>query len=150
MEIEQLVREYLPEGDIMQLATIGDNKPWICTVYYVSDEALNVYWLSFPTRRHSQEIAQNNAVAITVPLKLDKPVIGIQAEGLAEVVRDADTVKKVMKQYIEKYNSGKDFYSNFVAGKNQHYMYKCMPTNFVLFDEVDFTDKPRREWRQNH
>jgi uncharacterized protein YhbP (UPF0306 family) len=147
MAIEELIRQGLNQGKVMQLATVSEGQPWICTVHYVPDENMNVYWLSLPTRRHSQEIAKNNKVAITVPVKFDQPVIGIQIEGAAAEVNNKDEIAKIMKLYIEKYHIGQKFYDNFVAGNNQHHMYKFTPSNFVLFDEVNFPGNGRQEWQ---
>lgn len=128
----------------MQLATVTGGQPWICTVYYVTDDQLNFYWLSFPSRRHSREIEQNNKVAVTIPVKFDQPVIGLQAEGTAEIVSDPLQIEKVMAKYTEKYNTGKDFYANFKAGKNKHQMYRFIASHIVLFDEVNFPGDSRQ------
>ncbi len=141
----ELIRDYLPQGRMMQVATVAEGQPWICTVYYVEDDELNLYWLSLPTRRHSQEIAQHDRVAIAVPIKFDKPVVGIQAEGRARAITDKAVIASVMKRYVERYNSGKQFYDNFVAGQNQHVLFKFTPHRFVLFDEVNFPDNGRKE-----
>lgn len=145
MEPLELIRSYLPKGRMMQVATAHNRQPWVCTVYYVEDDDLNLYWLSLPTRRHSQEIAKNNKIAITVPIKFDKPVVGIQAEGEAVAVADKELIASVMQRYTERYNSGKQFYDNFVTGKNQHVLFKFTPTAYVLFDEVNFPEDGRKE-----
>ena len=116
----------------MQLATVGKTGPWICTVHFIEDEALNLYWLSLPDRRHSKELAENARVAITVAVKLEMPVIGIQAEGRAEEVQDSEVIKNVMKKYVTKYKIGDSFYENYVAGSNKHKLYKFTPNRFSL------------------
>jgi uncharacterized protein YhbP (UPF0306 family) len=146
METGDLIKQYLSQGKMMQIATVNGDQPWICTVYFVEDEQLNLYWLSLPTRRHSQDIKAHNKVAVAIPIKTDQPVIGIQAEGTAEVVNEHETIAKIMKLYTVRYNVGKSFYNNFVAGKNEHCLYRFMPTNFVLFDEVTSQDNTRKEW----
>lgn len=145
MEPLELIRQYLPSARMMQVATVSGSQPWICTVYFVEDDELNLYWLSLPTRRHSQEIAVHNKIAIAVPIKFDKPVTGIQAEGTAEVVTDRQAIADVMERYVERYNSGQQFYDRFVAGQNQHALYRFTPTKYVLFDEVNFPDDGRKE-----
>jgi uncharacterized protein YhbP (UPF0306 family) len=147
MEVKHLIQKYLQQARMMQIATVDADQPWICTVYGVEDEDLNLYWLSLPSRRHSEEIAMHNKIAVAVPIKFDKPVVGIQAEGRAEVVKDAEQIRKVMKIYVEKYNAGKQFYDNFIAGKNEHWLYKFTPSNFVLFDEITYKEDTRKEWR---
>lgn len=145
MDPLELIRQYLPKGRMMQVATVSGDQPWICTVYFVEDDDLNLYWLSLPTRRHSQEIAAHSKVAVAVPIKFDKPVTGIQAEGVAEPVTDKQTIADIMRRYVDRYNSGQQFYDLFVAGQNQHVLYKFTPSKYVLFDEMTFPDDGRKE-----
>lgn len=146
MDIKKLVENYLQRGKVIQLATSKDGQPWVCSVYYVIDGKLNIYWLSLPSRRHSQEVVANGKIAITVAVKLDQPIIGVQAEGTVGTVSEYSEVRKVSELYVAKHNTGKDFYENFVDGKNKHSMYKFMPKKIVLFDEVNFPGDPRQEW----
>jgi uncharacterized protein YhbP (UPF0306 family) len=145
MQPLDLIRSYLPHGRMMQIATQEDGQPWICTVYFVEDDNLNLYWLSLPARRHSVEIAKSNKIAIAVPIKHDKPVVGIQAEGSAEAVADKAVIADVMQRYVERYGAGQKFYDNFVAGQNQHVLFKFTPQTYVLFDEVNFPEDGRQE-----
>jgi uncharacterized protein YhbP (UPF0306 family) len=148
MTTEEAIRKRLPQGRLMQLATVSGGKPWISTVYFVADDALNLYWLSFPTRRHSQEIAEFPFVAVAIAVKSDQPVVGIQAEGRAGMVEDAGVVQDVMLSYVKKYGTGKKFYDALKAGRAQHRLYRLTPENYVLFDEADFPpEEGRQEWR---
>lgn len=134
----EFVRQYLPGARMMQIATVKGAQPWVCTVYFVEGDDLGLYWLSLPTRRHSQEIQEGSKVAVAVPIKFDKPVVGIQAEGIAQEVTDPEVVKSIIPKYVERHKVGADFYDNFIAGKNQHRLYKFTPQKVVLFDEVTF------------
>ncbi|MDB5181407.1 MAG: hypothetical protein JWP13_170 [Candidatus Saccharibacteria bacterium] len=127
----------------MQLATVRDGKPWICTVHYVADAAGNLYWLSLPKRRHSQDITDNPHVAVAVAVKTDMPVIGIQTEGMVTMVDDPVVVKNVMDIYVAVHGNGKDYYQNFIQGTEQHRLYKFTPERTTLFDEVHFKDAPQ-------
>lgn len=143
MQISEPIKDYLYGADVMQLATVRDGQPWICSVYFVLHEH-NLYWLSLPSRRHSQEAVMNDKVAVAVAVKPDMPVIGIQMEGAVSEVDDAETVEAVMAKYVEKYDAGHDFHDNFRSSTNQHHMYRFMPTGIVLFDEVNFAGNPRQ------
>lgn len=145
--IATLIKKYLGQGRVMQIATVDGGNPWICTVYFVADDDQNLYWLSLPDRRHSQEIARHSRVAIAIPVKVEQPVIGLQAEGTASVVTDTRRIADVMRLYAGRYNSGKDFLDNFIAGKNQHVLYQFTPESISLFDEVTFGDGKRRDWQ---
>ncbi len=122
----------------MQLATSLDNQPWIANVFFIVDSNLNFYWLSYPTRRHSRELATNNRAAIAVAIKNDKPVIGVQAEGEVAEVHNKTIIAKMMLPYIKKYGQGKDFLQFVKEGKNKHILYKFSPTTLQLFDEVHY------------
>jgi hypothetical protein len=148
MDAKVLTKQYLlGDAKLMQVATVGGDQPWICTVFFVADDDLNVYWLSLPTRRHSREITVQQKAAAAIAVKHDKPVTGIQIEGDAEEVTDAGVITDVMEKYTAKYDAGRDFYDNFLAGKNQHRLYRIRPRMFVLFDEVNFPENGRQEWQ---
>src|SRR5438552_15277179 len=79
MDIEKIIREYLPHVVHMSLGTSKDNKPWVCEVHFAYDEDLNLYYRSTPARRHSQEIADSPNVAGTI----------VKAVGLGEFCKGA-------------------------------------------------------------
>lgn len=144
MTVKQQIKDYLQQANYMQVATVAGGQPWVCTVHFVEDDDMNLYWLSLPSRRHSLEIASHNKIAVTVPIKFDLPVVGIQAEGIAEVVQEPARIEIVMKKYVEKYDIGQAFYDNFIAGKNQHAMYRFNPGKYFLFDEVNYPGEGRK------
>lgn len=143
MNKQLLVSKYLEQGEVMQLATSVNDQPWVVSVYYVSFQD-RVYWLSFPSRRHSQDIEANSKVAATIMIKADRPVIGVEVAGVAKLVNDTNMVQEVMRIYIEKYGEGDKFYANFLQGTNKHGMYCLVPQEIVLFDEVNFPDNGRQ------
>lgn len=145
---KMLINTYLAETKTMQLATVGEGgKPWICNVYFVADVDKNIYWLSEPTRRHSKEIAENPNVAISIAVKTDMPVIGLQADGTARHIGDLKTIKNVMIKYIKKYGVGKEFYMKAVKGIGKHRVYKMSVSKFSLLDEVNYPKDSPREWK---
>ncbi len=74
-------------------------------------------------------------------------MVGVQAEGTAGIITEHTHIQEIMKLYVAKYDAGKDFYNNFRAGKNKHVLYCMTPKKFVLFDELNFPDDGRREYR---
>lgn len=134
-------RAVIHEQKVMQLATVRDGQPWICTVYFVLHKG-NFYWLSFPERRHSQELADNTNAAIAVAIKRDAPVIGIQAEGNVLVVKERGEVETVLSLYVAKYGKGGSFMERFLKGENQHLLYRFVPRKIMRFDEMNHADNP--------
>ncbi|MEX0616853.1 MAG: pyridoxamine 5'-phosphate oxidase family protein [Candidatus Woykebacteria bacterium] len=146
MTLKKLVEDYLNEAKMMQLATVSGDQPWSCTLYYVADESLNLYWISMENTRHSKEIGQHEKVSASIPIKFkDLVVVGVQAEGVAELVKNTEEIKRIMSLYTNKFNRGKDWYKNFIDGKNDHKLYRMKPRSFVIYDRENFPDNPRRE-----
>jgi len=147
MKAKDLIIKYLAEAKVMQLATVGETgHPWISNVHFVSDKKGNIYWLSTEKRRHSVEISANMNVAISVVVKANMPVIGIQAEGVAEKISDISTIGRIMPGYVKKHGNGKEFYKRALAGINEHKLYKMKPKVISLFDEVNFPKSAPQVW----
>ncbi len=146
--IEELIREYVKNGRMMQIATANGDQPWSCIVYYASDTDLNLYWISKPDTRHSREIQINSKVAGSIPIKFDDLiVVGVQLEGDAKLVDDNSEIKEKVKLYSDKFNRGNSWCEDFIAGKNEHKLYRIKPRLFVIFDRVNFPEDSRKEWR---
>lgn len=149
MDGKELIKKYLKEARVMHLATSVNNKPWVCNVHFYADDDNNIYWISTEARRHSQEIAQNPNVAATIKVHEDKPdemyVIGLSVEGTAELLTEEET-KKIGPHYVKKLDKVSTLVEDILSGKNPHKFYRLKPTNFVLFDTLNFHDNPRQEF----
>lgn len=143
MTMHDYVHAHFRAGRTMQLATLRAGQPQVCSVYFVTNaDDTAVYWLSEPTRRHSQDITTHDRVAGAIAIKADKPVIGLQFTGSAQIVTDSEEVKQAIGDYSNKYDGqGSDFYDHFVAGTNKHQLYKMTFTSLEVFDEVHFADQ---------
>ncbi len=140
-DARSLVNKYLVEARVAQIASVSPEGPWLCTVYIATDSVQNIYWLSYPGRRHSRDLENDSRSALAITIKTGQPVIGIQAEGRVEIVEDIQTVELVMKDYMRRHDgTGKDFYKNFIKGTNRHQLYRFNTKQFSLFDEVNFPD----------
>jgi uncharacterized protein YhbP (UPF0306 family) len=147
MEIPELIKKYLQEPKVMQLATVSGEQPWICTVHFAFDEALNFYWISSQESRHSKELAENSKAAVTIPVKFpEHPVVCVAAEGKAQVL-EGKSLKENLIFYERRLPLSDEFKNKLLAGEGNHKLYRIQPILFVLFDEVNFPKDPRREWR---
>jgi uncharacterized protein YhbP (UPF0306 family) len=146
MELRTLIRDYLHQAKMMQVATSVNDQPWACTVYFAFDEDFNLYWISLPTRRHSKEIEQNNMVAGTIvfPHTPGDDVRGLQFQGVATYL-SGDEATQGMKYYAKRYGMDQERVGLILDGSDGHVCYKITPNLFVLFDEVNFPDDPRQE-----
>lgn len=149
MDLRKIIVEYLKEAKLLQLATSLDSQPWVCSVWFVSDEDLNIYWFSSITRRHSDEVVKNNKVAgaIVLPQSPKDPPRGLQFQGIAETLTNQEDIDKAISIYEGRIFS-KEKIKEFMEHKEkQHKFYRIKPTQFVLFDLVNFPDNPRQEYK---
>lgn len=133
---------------MMQVATVRDGQPWCVTLVFVTDDKLNIYWVSKPDTRHSTELRDNPKIAVTIPVKLDieGKKVGLSVEGEAVEVEDQTDLKLGVRLFADRYKTGDKWVEEFLMGRNPHKLYKLTPKMFVLFDQVNFPDEPRQEW----
>ena len=130
----------------MQLATAADGRPWICNLHMATDDENSIYWISKLTSRHSKDISTNPHVAMTLAVKADRPLIGVQIEGTATVVTDSDTIRVAMTDWMRRHGGSEKFVDSIVDGTNEHKLYQLTPKRFQLLDEVNFPDSPVQEY----
>ena len=148
MEIEEVVRQHLQTGRMMQLATSVNNQPWCCTVFFVPDDEFNLYWISKSETRHSKELIINTKAAVAIPIKfaVEGKRVGLQIEGEAKVVEEIEEIKRGARLFSDRYQTGEIWYTDFVAGKNEHKLYKFRSKIFGVFDQENFPKSGRMEW----
>lgn len=149
MKPEDLIRQYLPQANLMQLATSVNDQPWVATVHYYSDQDLNIYWISREDRQHSKHIASNPKVAAAILVHEntieEKYVIGISVEGTAELL-GSDVSSEIGQAFIAKHNRTPAPMEDIVSGQSPHKFYRMKPSKLVLFDSKNFSGDPRQEW----
>lgn len=148
-DLKNLILDYMEQQKLMQLASAADGSPWVCSVWFGFDENLNIYFFSSVTRRHSQEIEKDSRVAgaIAMPHEPSDPPRGLQFEGVAEKLDRADDIAQARETY-----QGRIFdvetIDGFMSHKERpHAFYRIRPSQFVLFDVVNFPDDPRQEYK---
>lgn len=147
MDVPTLIKKYLQEPKVMQLATAEDGQPWACTVHFAADKDFNLYWISLPGRRHSKEIAKNKKAAATVPIKFpNHPVVGVSFEGDAQIV-SLDDLETAADAYNKRFGLSDTFRKKLLEGTAEEKLYKLKPRLVVLFDQINFPDNPRQEWK---
>lgn len=146
-DLRQLITEHLNKVNIMQLATQKDGQPWCCTVHFAADDDLNIYWMSLPTQRHSQEIGDRAkaAVAMAIESRPGHRIIGVQVEGDAKRIDDMEKIKEVFEFYG--HHRGEEWRQNVLAGKSEDKLYCITPRLIQLFDTQNFPHDPKQEWR---
>ena len=134
MDIEKIVREYITKVPHMSLATSSSDKPWVCEVHFAYDDNLNLYFRSLPTRRHSQEIAQNPFVAgnIVKQHALDDAPHAIYFEGTAELVDSPEERRRIFPYFQSRLGSDESILDE-AANPDGHQFYKVTVANWYAF-----------------
>ena len=148
IDIRNLIKDYLVEAKLMQLATCVDGQPWTCNVWFAADDNLNIYWFSSLTRRHSEEVFKNNkvAAAIALPQTPKDPPVGLQLQGTAELLMDWVDIEKAISVYADRIFAREKIDEFMKSEARPHRFYRIRPTHFVLFDAVNFPDNSRQEY----
>jgi len=147
-KLKSLIKKYLNDQKLMQVASVRDGKPWVFTVWQVNDEDMNMYFFSSVNRRHSKDIASDGNVsgALAMPHTPDDKPRGLQFEGYADLVTDSAEILRIRELYegrifdadrIDKYMSNPE---------NPHAFYRIKPSKYVLFDVETYPDDPRKEF----
>lgn len=150
MDKRNLYHSFLEDILLMQLATARDNKPWLCSVWYVMDDDNNIYWLSRKTRRHSEELADNSYASCTFTKQyhdgfgIDKGQ-ALVASGTVEILMGDDCVTPY-KLYTSCHPKMLEFQTleDVKTDQGHHYLYKLTPEEIVWFDELNFPQDPRQ------
>ena len=150
-ELRQQILAYIESHNTMTLGTCGENIPWTATVFYASDD-LKLYFFSAPEARHSQNLAGNPRVAVTIQEDYRdwRKIKGIQLEGKVTLVDSVLEKAKAMAVYARKYPevmkvfgnpAGGAFYQAFLKVK----FYCVVPEKLFYIDNEKFGFGKRQE-----
>jgi uncharacterized protein YhbP (UPF0306 family) len=134
LDIEKIVREYVDKSLHMSLATVSDNKPWVCEVHFVYDENLNLYWRSLASRRHSQEIAANPHVAGNIVRQhaLGEYPHAVYFEGTAELLSSEEDCQQVFGLFQSRLVADEAILAD-AQNPEGHQFYKLTVQNWYAF-----------------
>ncbi|HUC20485.1 MAG TPA: pyridoxamine 5'-phosphate oxidase family protein [Candidatus Polarisedimenticolaceae bacterium] len=151
MNIEQTIRDYLPQIPHMSLATVSGNAPWVCEVHFAYDDSLNLYFRSLPSRRHCREIAANPNVAGNIvtqhPLNLAPRCVSF--EGTAKQLTGGDEEATAFECLSERLGIPAKVMEE---AKREHHFYKLSVNKYYLFDARDTKPSQKFElaWNGGH
>jgi uncharacterized protein YhbP (UPF0306 family) len=145
MDLKKLITKYLNDNKHMQLATVKDGQPWLCTVYFASDDDFNLYWTSGRSRQHSLEILNDSKAAVTIVRDTVKKQ-ALQIIGNAYEVSD-NKLEYAHRLYTVKFGP-KDYdleeMKKHTADGRSYWVFK--PTAISLWDEVNFPENPKQHF----
>ena len=147
MDLNALLKEYFENNKLMQLATVSEGNPWICNVYFVTDDSNNIYWTSTKARRHSKEIIRNPLAAVSI-VQDDKRKQALQITGKAYIVALEDA-ERVDMLYGNKFGEKSERLEEVMANEENGRAYWVLrPDTISFWDEVNFPESPKQELKQ--
>jgi uncharacterized protein len=128
-----LIDEFLRARSTLTLATRGgDGRPMAASLFFASDKALHVYWVSGPNSRHSRNLAYDGRAAITVHRETWswQTITGVQMEGSVSVLPPGKARAHAWKLYAAKF----PFVPEFEAEIARSNFYEFTPAWARLID----------------
>ena len=147
IKIKSKVKELVKLCCTMTIATSNGCLPWIAPVSYIYNDTM-FYFLSNPNSRHIKESVISKSVAVSIHSKYLtwREIKGVQMNGKIITVENSFEIIKVMKRYLEKFSSVKEFLKadnvssikNFITDFNVK-LYKFHPKIvFYLDNSIKF------------
>ena len=98
------IGEMLRAHGIATLATAGPDGPWAAAVFYASDPALRLYFVTDPGTRHGRNLAAGGraSAAIHAEVKNWNEIRGLQLEGAVARIPDAERAT-AMALYLDRF-----------------------------------------------
>jgi len=148
IEVEQIIRDYLNDVVHMSCASVGtDGRPWAWEVHFAFDDDLNLYWVSVPAVRHSQELAANPHIAGTIVKQhaLGEVPRGVSFEGTVEVLQDVTAEHPAFKAYTSRFADRTEAVLDGYAhdGPGARRIYKISVSDYYLADTIR-TGRPEK------
>jgi uncharacterized protein YhbP (UPF0306 family) len=145
-ELRHLISRFLAAQSTLALATVNaEGEPEVAPVFYVHDEALNLYWLSSTKVRHSLNVSAQPSVAATIyPMVWEwQHIVGVQVEGRAAVIVDPGERETILTRYQQKFVLPESFAAPILAST----LYVLRPRWLRWIDNsVSFGHKVVLEW----
>ena len=90
----------------ISIATAAKEESWSASVFYVSDQKLNIYFISFDESKHIQGILKNKRISATINQDVSDwmQIKGLQLQGVAYKVPEQHR-KNILNAYRQKFDS---------------------------------------------
>ena len=100
------VTAFLKKHTTLTIATVDrEAMPQAANVFFVSDDTLNLYWISGEKSRHSQNLERVSHIAVTIHNETWdwRDIHGVQIEGLARRLTDPDETDRAWALFRAKF-----------------------------------------------
>jgi uncharacterized protein len=118
------IAKFLAAHSTLTLATVdAQGQPMAASLFFVSDAALNVYWVSGAHSRHSVNVAANPRAALAVHGSYWSwmEIAGVQMEGTVAVVPPGAAWQEVWQGYLAKFPFAAEFQAEMSRSNFYHF-----------------------------
>lgn len=145
-DLARIVPGFLETVPTIGLATVdGEGRPHAANVNFVSDDDLNLYFLSNPASAHSRHVAARERVAATAYSGFTRPdeIRGVQLHGTCELL-DESRFDEVWAAFLGKFPYAEGF-ADLVREEERFYVLR---TDWVRWidNSVSFGFKLESDW----
>ena len=132
MQLMEEIREYLEAHHVLTLATCDEGGAWATPLFYVSDEALDLYFLSDPATRHCRAIVKNPEVSAAIHggSTTWSEITGLQLHGWAGALDHEREEEYALAPYVGKF----PFVMPLIPSEWSHRLYRIRPQWLRLID----------------
>jgi hypothetical protein len=105
----EIIAAFLRAESTLVLATASaDGQPASTPLFYLADEALNLYFLSSPGSQHGQNLLARSQAAASVYRQTMRwqEICGIQMRGSVTAITQPDQRKALLKLYRDRFQLG--------------------------------------------
>jgi len=137
------IRGLLDAHSTLTLATCGPDGPWAAAVFFASDDAFNLYFVSDTRTRHGRDLAANGRAAGTVHPDCSDwgEVRGVQMEGAVSIL-DGSERQAALECYLAKFPRVRSMHeqpcdddeARIASRLRQATLFQLMPERIRLID----------------
>ena len=131
--IEDRVSTFLASLSTLSLATIGiHGEPHLADLFFASDADLKAYFVSSPDSRHTQNLARDRRVAVSIHRQTWdwREIAGLQMEGTVEMLEQPIQREEAWMLYKAKF----PFVENFADEIARSHWYRFSPRWIRMID----------------
>jgi uncharacterized protein YhbP (UPF0306 family) len=105
--IDQDLQRFIRSRKLLTIATVdADAKPWVCNVYFSTDQDLRFCFVTPPSTNHSQHIEQEPAVAFSTAWYDENDLSNrkaIQGRGNCRLLTSEAEIQAALQPHLDKY-----------------------------------------------
>ena len=139
MTNDDIARSILDAGIYVVLATAGtDGVPWASPVWFANEDYRELYWVSYPGARHSQNIAVRPQIAMVVFDSTVPPGTGqaVYMTATAEQLIDAAAIEHGIGVFSRESvrQEGEEWRPDRVTGEARLRLYRANVLEYSILD----------------